>query len=75
MAAKKTATKATATAPKKGVDVDFLNSFTSTLDEVLQYANGYGSLKSAVIVAEDNGTEVTATYDGRSWSLSFLTHV
>ena len=73
MAAKKTATKATAApAPKKvEVNAEFINSFTSELDNFSLQGNAYGHLKSAVIVAEDNGVTVTATYDGRDWTLTF----
>lgn len=68
MAAKKTAAAAPQT---KSVDATFLNSFTQTLDEVEQAANGYGSLLSCVVTAEDDGVEITATYDGRYWKISF----
>lgn len=64
-----TAKKAAPPPRKKTVDANFLNTFTSTLDEVAQYANGYGELKSAVIESEDNGVKVIATWDGRGWSV------
>ena len=73
MAAKKTATKATAApAPKKvSVNAEFLNTFTSELENFTTAANGYGWLKSAVIEGDDDGTLVTATYDGRDWTITF----
>lgn len=66
-----TAKKAAPAPRKRGVSADFLNSLTSELDNFSQYANGYGQLKSAVVEAEDNGVNVTATYDGREWTIVF----
>lgn len=68
-AAKKTAARRTIKTPLPAVDAQFLNSFTSELEQVEQSANGYGQLRSCVIVTEDNGVLVTATYEDGHWSV------
>ncbi len=65
------ATAKKTTAPKKAVRAEFLNSFTSELENATIGFNGYGELKSAIVESDDNGVKVTAIYTGREWEIEF----